>query len=115
MYNTSRFDNRNSSKPFARQDRRPFARTDQRNFDNQSERATPVQIFTFRERTVKTHSVRQAYEQAAMAFRALSGEDKQRQIFPQDQWTKADEEITLTLQAFSEKVDSILFNLKCKY
>ena len=71
-------------------------------------------LYTFTDRFIKTRSVREAYEHAAMVFRASRAGNTPRVLFDAGTWTKEDEKPTLTLLAFSARVQQILRQLRTR-
>lgn len=71
-------------------------------------------LYTFTDRRIKTRTVRQAYEHAAMVFRAQRAGNAPRSLFDTGTWSKEDEKVTLTLVEFSDKVQQILRQLRTR-
>ncbi len=111
MYNSSRFDNNNQRQRHSNgqnfgQRRRPQ--------ESKVETFTPI-VFTHKDKTVPAYTVRQAFEHAAMVYRAKHPMHNGRVLFPADVWSKDDEvDVTLTLEKFSEKVNNILRYLEVR-
>lgn len=71
-------------------------------------------LYTHADRVVKTRSLREAHEHAAMVFRATRSGNTPRVLFDAGTWTKEDEKPTLTLVQFSDKVQQILRQLRTR-
>lgn len=67
-------------------------------------------VFTYLDKTVKRFTERQAYEHAAMVIRTRNGLDVNHHVFIPGTYDSCSEELTLTMQEFSDIVDNLTWN-----